>query len=457
MKKYLFFAGLLSSLAFAPTYCVFILFFTFPFLIKNIVSSKDKKEVIKKSFTFGFGYFLGGLYWVCSSLLIEPLIYGWLVPFALILIPAFLSLYMVLTCLCVFYANKKINNKFAISLIFAISWIFFEYLRGKLFFAFPWNTITTTTTFSSYFMFPVRFFGVEIYGIILVLLYSFKFYFKENTKLSYLFLCFFSILIIFGIIIINTNKITYLSYNIRLVQPSIPQKLKWDRDLLQKNLDEIINLSKSEDIENIDYFIWAESSIPYIIDMKNIDNNEIFNYINDNLLHNEKRLISGFVRVDNDKYYNSFGVIEGNQLLNYYDKYFLVPFGEYIPFKKYIPFIQKITEGTVDFSRGKRQYVIFDGKLPLFSPNICYESIFKNSINNNAKLIISITNDSWFGSTNGPYQHFSNLKLRAIENGIPAVRVGNSGITAVIDGFGRIQKKIKLNNKGILDIKIPII
>ena len=253
------------------------------------------------------------------------------------------------------------------------------------------------------------------------------------------------------------DKISYLPYNIRLVQPSIPQNLKWDTNLSKKNFDELISLSKSEDIKNIDYFVWAESSIPYIINMKNIDNNEIFNYINDNLLHNEKRLISGFIRVNGDKYYNSFGVIEGNQLLNYYDKYFLVPFGEYVPLKKYIPFVKKITEGAVDFSKGRKQDTIFDGKLPLFSPNICYESIFKDSINIQAKLIVSITNDSWFGNTSGPYQHFSNLKLRAVENGIPAVRVGNSGISAVIDGFGRVHKKIKLNKKAILDIKIPLI
>ena len=456
MKK-LFLFGLLSSLAFAPTYLIFVLFFTFPFLLENVVKSVDKKDVIKKAFAFGFGYFVGGLYWICSSLLIEPLVYGWLIPFALILIPGFLSLYIILTCLCTFYVSKKIKDKFIISLIFAICWVFFEYLRGKLIIAFPWNIIATTTTFSSYFMFPVRYFGTEIYGIILVLLYCFKFYFTENKKISYLFLCCFLTFILYSVFVINTTKISYLPYNIRLVQPSIPQNLKWDANLLKKNFDELINLSKSEDTKNIDYFIWAESSIPYAINMKNIDNNEIFNYINDNLLYNEKRLISGFIRVNGDKYYNSFGVIDGNQLLNYYDKYFLVPFGEYIPLKKYIPFVKKITEGTVDFSKGRKRDTIFDGKLPLFSPNICYESIFKDSVNMRAKLIVSITNDSWFGNTSGPYQHFSNLKLRAVENGIPAIRVGNSGISAVIDGFGRVHKKIKLNKKAILDIKIPLI
>ena len=116
MKK-LFLFGLLSSLAFAPTYLVFVLFFTFPFLLENVVKSTDKKDVIKKAFAFGFGYFLGGLYWICSSLLIEPLVYGWLIPFALILIPGFLSLYIILTCLCTFYASKKIKNKFIVSLI----------------------------------------------------------------------------------------------------------------------------------------------------------------------------------------------------------------------------------------------------------------------------------------------------------------------------------------------------
>ena len=136
-------------------------------------------------------------------------------------------------------------------------------------------------------MFPVRIFGVEIYGIVLLLLYNFKFYFKENKKISYVFLFSFLFLIFSGIVLINKTKVKYLPYNIRLVQPSIPQDLKWNSTVLKQNLDEIINLSKSKDINNIDYFIWSESSIPYSIDMKDIDNNEVFNYINENLLQDK--------------------------------------------------------------------------------------------------------------------------------------------------------------------------
>lgn len=454
--KKLFFAGLLSSLAFAPTYFIFILFFSFPFLLEEILKVNDYKQCIKYSFTFGFGYFLGGLYWICSSLLIEPLIYGWLIPFALTLIPGALSIYIIFTCILTYFLFKKgLKNKVILSLCFSILWIFFEFLRGKIIIPFPWNQVVGTITFSSYTMFPIKIFGTYFYGIILLMLYLIKFYFNENKKVSIGFLLCIFIMFFYSIIKINTSTTTFLPYNIRLVQPSIPQTLKWQPELLKQNLDEIIELSKSKNTNNVDYFIWSESSIPYTINVNK--NSDVLDYINNKLLFDDKRLITGFVRNSKDKYYNSIGIIEGNQIINYYDKYFLVPFGEYIPLKKYIPFAKKITEGFVDFTRGKKQDVIFDGKLPLFSPIICYESIFYDSINKNAKLIVSITNDGWFGNTSGPYQHFDNLKIRAVENNIPAIRVGNSGISAVIDSYGRVISKIKLNKKSILDVKIPII
>lgn len=451
----LFIYGLLSSLAFAPLYLIIILFFTFPFFLEQIVNENNIKALIKKAFIFGFGYFIGSLYWVCSSLLIEPLLYGWLVPFCIILIPAILAIYIIFTSIITNYYAKYTQNKFLITFIFSIVFVFFEWLRGILFTGLPWNILSGSFAFSAILLQPISVLNSYGYSIILMLLFCSRFYFKAYKKLTHRFYSLVFIILILSCMRVEFAKQEYNDINIRLVQPNIPQSLKWEPELIKQHFEDLINLSKSVNIDKVDYFIWPESGIQYTINL-NQEANVLFNYINDNLLNNKKRLITGFIRENQNKYYNSFLVLEGNQAINYYDKYFLVPFGEFIPLKKFIPFINKITNGAVDFKRGKKQETINDGKLPIFSPNICYESIFYDSINKNSKLIINITNDSWFGTTSGPYQHFDNLKLRAIENNIPAIRVGNSGISGVVNSLGQVKNIIKLNEKSILDVKIPI-
>ena len=94
--------------------------------------------------------------------------------------------------------------------------------------------------------------------------------------------------------------------------------------------------------------------------------------------------------------------------------------------------------------------------LSSFSPNICYESIFPSSVNKKAELIVNFTNDFWFGNSSGPYQHFDALKFRAVENNIPALRIANSGITAIIDNYGRVIRKTKLESDAVIDDFIPL-
>ena len=172
----------------------------------------------------------------------------------------------------------------------------------------------------------------------------------------------------------------------------------------------------------------------------------------------DKILITGAIRgeVKNntlDKMFNSIFIIQNGKILNYYDKSILVPFGEFIPFSKYLPFVKKITQGSMEFSKGSgNQTINIDGLK--VSPIICYEVIFPNNIidkNNRPDIIVNLTNDGWFGNSSGPYQHLIATKFRAIENQLPIVRVSNSGITAYINEYGVITKKISLSKTGILD------
>ena len=140
--------------------------------------------------------------------------------------------------------------------------------------------------------------------------------------------------------------------------------------------------------------------------------------------------------------------------MDFYDKHHLVPFGEYVPLQKFLPFIEKITQGGVGFSNGDGAKTIVANNLK-FSPLICYEAIFFNEIidkNNRPDLLVNLTNDAWFGFSTGPFQHFDMARMRAIEHGISLARVANTGISAMVDPFGRVVKKINLNDEGAIDV-----
>ena len=447
-KLILFLCGLATSFMYTPFFLIFIPFFTFPYLFDKITNAKNKKIAFANSFLFCFGYFLGNLYWISISLFTDIKSFWWLVPFAISIIPAIVSILFSTFCL-LFYIFKTKNTVINV-LIFSIFCVIAEYLRNFTFLGLPWNLPVNSLTFSSILLQPVSLLNSYIYSIILLILFLSKKVYKTNFFKAIL-IIFFG-LMIFSFIKIKSNNIAKKDINIRIVQPNIPQTLKWDKEIERKNFETLINLSLSEGYENIDYFIWPESAITYLFYEKR-DNNELLNELNEKLLKDKKTLISGVITYDEKNIYNSLITIKGNEVIDIYKKHFLVPFGEFIPYRKFIPFINKITAGSMDFSKGAIAKNIKTEDF-IFSPNICYESIFYKSINKNSDLIINITNDAWFGKSSGPFQHFEHLKLRAVENNMFVIRSANSGISGLIDNKGKVLNKIKLGEKGVVDVRI---
>jgi len=133
-----------------------------------------------------------------------------------------------------------------------------------------------------------------------------------------------------------------------------------------------------------------------------------------------------------------------------------VPFGEYVPLREFLP-VNKLTSGRHDFSPGSGIKTLELNGLPPVSILICYEVIFSSRVvaNNRPSWLLNITNDGWFGISSGPYQHFAAARLRSVEEGLPMVRVANTGISGVIDGYGRIIHMLGLGKNGIIDSKLP--
>ncbi|HLI19994.1 MAG TPA: apolipoprotein N-acyltransferase, partial [Stellaceae bacterium] len=140
-----------------------------------------------------------------------------------------------------------------------------------------------------------------------------------------------------------------------------------------------------------------------------------------------------------------------------YDKFHLVPFGEYVPLRSILP-MQKITPGAIDFSAGDGPHTITLPGLPPFSPLICYEAIFPGAVIDPAHRpdwLLNITDDAWYGVTSGPFQHVAITRLRAIEEGLPLARASDNGISAMFDPFGRVVARLDLNAIGDLDVALP--
>jgi apolipoprotein N-acyltransferase len=427
--KYFVF-GFVGGLSFPPLYLVFLLPISLNFILKNLQNTSFKTTTL-----YSFGFLLSQLYWIAFSFLVEQK-FVWLFPFVVCLIPLLFSFFITIPILLT--KQIKIFNKFGISLVFCFLFVVFEWLKS---FIFPWNFISYSLAFSDTLIQVANFLNIYVFDFI-VLNFAcilFVYDFKKFNKIIFYYGGVFLFILVFGIIkLYNINPVKF-NKKIRIVQANIKQNLKRDRQEAYNNLKKHIDLS----IGNEDIVIWSESSFP-------------FNITSDTELSGEfekiksQILITGADRTNHKgSYWNSIFVFENLKVSDFYDKNKLVPFGEFMP----LPFLNTLT-GFGNFSKGNGLRTIYIDDDFKISPIICFEIAFSKVVNKKdlPNVIINLTNDAWFGNTSGPYQHLVAAKFRAIENRIPVIRVANTGISAYINEYGIIEKKIKLNKEGVIDL-----
>jgi apolipoprotein N-acyltransferase len=160
-----------------------------------------------------------------------------------------------------------------------------------------------------------------------------------------------------------------------------------------------------------------------------------------------------------ERIWNSLAVINGQgEILGTADKFHLVPLGEYVPMREIFPFINKLTPGSTNFTPGPGPHTLHVPGLPPFSPLICYEVIFPGAVTDpedRPALIVNVTNDGWFGTSTGPWQHFATARFRSVEEGIPMLRAANTGISGVVDAYGRVESRSNLVVEAVIDASIP--
>ena len=454
-KKYAtaFGLGALMTLSTPPLGAFYVLLICVPGLIWLTQQSKTKIETFLTGWAFGAGYFIFGLYWVSVALFVDINQFWWVLPLSAILGPAVVALYYALVPLLVWRYRK---NETAYALMLVAAWALIEWVRGHALTGFPWNL----PGYTWHYFLPVMQVNaaVGIYGLtLLTLLWA---------AIPALPKKFVPVVLISFLLVAGTGMVRlYLhpteqsgSNTVRIVQPNIPQSLKWNRADMQRNFRHNLELTSlpTRLEQPITFVVWPETAL--MADLQHAPG-----IAHDIVAAMPKGSIGvlGTLRSSDEQFYNSVTVLDKDQhVTGNYNKHHLVPFGEYIPFRQYLdmtPIGNRVAE-IGDFTRGDGVTTLHIGTLPKPSPLICYEAIFPGAVarqDDRPDWLLNVTNDAWYGKTAGPHQHFESVRVRAIEEGLPLVRSANTGISATIDPLGRVIGMEPLGKTGIVDTILP--
>ena len=417
---------------------------------------------------FGFGYFVAGLWWLGHALLIDADQFAWALPLAILGLPAFLAIFYGLAA-----ALARLLWSDGMGRIAALAFGFglLEWLRSFLFTGFPWNAIGYGAMPIPLMMQSAHVIGVL--GVTVLAVFVFAAPALLGTRQGRVPGIGLAVLIAaahfgYGYYALNLPEKPVAGKTapvVRIVQPAIDQEAKIDTAADRAAIfDKHLSLSVQPPAnggKRPDIIVWPETAIPFIL----TDNRDALTRIADQL-DDDQILITGAVRVEDmgpgvaPRYYNSVYVIDGRgQIIGASDKTHLVPFGEYVPFENILGYlgIENVVELPGGFSAAaNRQLLTLPDGIKLY-PLICYEIIFPNEMTSEirqADAILNVTNDAWFGNTPGPYQHFLQARVRAVEQGLPLIRSANTGVSAYVDAHGRLISGIDFNEQGFVDASL---
>ena len=469
-----FILGALATVALAPTFVTLSLFPVFSLLFWLLHGRAGPRMAFFTGFFFGLGFFIAGLYWIGFAFLTYPDRFGWMAPFAVLGLASVLALYPACVGALVRALVPCTGSGTKGVLVFAALWVLGEWLRGWLFTGFPWNPVGMALAFSDALIQPAAVGGVYGLSLFVVLLATtpvlFASYAQSARRAAFLLVGFAVLVWGGGAWHLSSAKTeTHPDVTLRLVQPNIDQKLKWRPSLRHAHVVRQVELSRLPATTDTPptHVIWAETAVPFYL----ASDPERLALVA-RAVPKDGLLITGAPRIERKpaprpgespvRVWNSLHAVDGQgRIIATYDKAHLVPFGEYMPFRAWLSRfmnVSKITAGSTDFSAGPGPLNMDMGRAGRASPLICYEGIFPGAVTASAARpdwLLNITNDGWYGRTAGPYQHFQQVRMRAVEEGVPVVRVANTGISGVIDGYGRITHVLPLGTEGIIDAPLP--
>ncbi len=471
-----FLLGSLTVFSFQPYNFTVINFLILPSFFYLIVYIKKKSKSVfrKKPFrknlficgtSFGFGFFLSGIYWITNSLTFDES-FRFLIPFGLILVPLFLSLFFSIVSVLL---GPFLNLNLISLLLFSAGLSLSDYFRSKILTGFPWNLWAYSYSWNSEILQILNNIGLYAFNLILITLFMLpaiilsKFKLIQKTTILSVIPIILLILFIYGSYSKNKNEKFLDTFDkkiyVKVVSPNFELKYGLNNKEIESRLKKLIRFSEPEkNIKTI--FIWPEGVFSGYNFEQLSKLKEVFkkNFSKDHfILFGVNTLDAGTGGI-----FNSLVVVDNNMdILHKYNKQKLVPFGEFLPFEKVLNKIglKKITEGHGSFLKAEKQKNIIIDNINILTL-ICYEIIFTKlaqDSNYETNLIINISEDGWFGNSIGPYQHFAKAIFRAIEQNSFLLRSANKGVSAIINNKGDVIKKLEPNEAGNIDFYVSLI
>lgn len=460
-------AGALSAFSFAPFGVFPLLLAAIGVLVLLVDGAQETKRPLLSAawigWCWGFGQFLFGLYWVGYAFLVDAAEHAWQIPFLEAVLPGGLALLIAAACAA---ASALWRPGAARIFILACTYAIAEWLRGHIFTGFPWNlpaygwgavlgVLQSAALFGSYGLTLLT----VLFGASLAQLMQ-----NRDTRawqfpfaLAVLFLA----LWIGGEIrLALVHPADVPGVRLRLVQPDVAQKEKYRVRFRRRNWRRLIDLSETKAGTSPTIIVWPEAAPPFLLTRipEALDQIAV-------LTGSKRVLMTGAVRGfatqdDGIRFANSLYIFgPGGALLSTYDKFHLVPLGEYTPLAPLLERlgIDRLIELPGSFVPGDGPHTYDVPGAPPVGPLICYEVLFPGAIIGGRRpgWIVNVTDDSWFGPSTGPYQHLLIARVRAIEEGIPVARDANTGISAVIDPLGRVLASLGLGRMGVVDSPLP--
>ena len=463
-------AGSAAALSMPPLDFWPLLFVAFPavlFMLEGI----EREQRLRSFFLgwcFGFGYFIVALHWIGFAFLVDAEAYLWMMPFAVGGLAAAMAVYWGLASLCVTLSGRR---GLPGALFFAVSLAAFEYLRGVLFTGFPWAVLGLASDGMGAVAQTASLWGMPALTLLIAAwAATWPFVFcrpRLHQVTALLIIATLPLCWAWGSYRLSQAVVAHVNgVTIRIVQPNISQDSKWRDENARAIFDQLLEMSARAvpDGTQATHIIWPETAVSFLIDESEAAKVELAE-----LLGGTKTLVTGALRRDisttgdgeDYKVYNSILTFDGSgTVVARYDKWRLVPGGEFLPFEWLLEPLgfRKVVTVPGSFAAGPGPVSLAMPGAPDAGFGVCYEAIFPDHFVDPQKRpgwLINVTNDGWFGNSTGPHQHLAQARLRTIEQGLPMVRAANTGISAVIDPYGRTLSSLPLSAEGIIDAGLP--
>lgn len=446
-------AGAFTALGQAPfdVPVVLLIGFLVGFLIFR--QCRTGRDAFVTGMAFGSGYFAVSMMWIVAPFFVDAGRHGWMAPFALVFMAVGLSLFWGLAFGVARWLGPKSSGVLPVVML-AVTLTAAEMLRAYVFTGFPWGMPSQAMINGALGQTAA---WVGPHGVNFILFLSIALIAGVSNNILRFGV---STLLIVGVLWPLSQAPKYPSEGrvIRLVQPNAPQHEKWAPTKMPVFYQRQLALSSADPIGDFgrpDLVVWPETALPVLLQ-----------YAEPNFIEIAKKsdapVVLGLQRLEGRRLFNSLVVLDrAGGVVDQYDKHHLVPFGEYLPFGEVLAgfgFHGLAASQGGGFSAGPGPGLVDLGAFGRALVLICYEAVFPQDVFNAPErpdFLMQITNDAWFGEFAGPYQHLALARMRAIEQGLPMVRVANTGVSAMIDGRGRITHSISLGHSGFVDAPLP--